>query len=99
MPKLPGKRGRKRGRDVPAVPRRGGDRGQEVDFGRISGQSGGPHEIPAECRPKDATGSEDDMWIRTKTVERSLPEEPMGITQPAPEPTSFDPYGYAGYGG
>lgn len=99
VPKLQGKRRRVRRRPVPPVPGDGAGRGSEpIDFTRISGGGGQAHEIPDPCRAKADTGSADDMWIRTKMTERSIPEEAMGEERsPLPAPDNFmDYYGYPG---
>ena len=103
MPGMPRRRGTERRKQVPAVPRHRADRGsgrgrsttEPVDFSRISGQAGGSADVPDECKPKDETGSSDDMWCRTKMTERALPEENSGFAdhRPIAEPSGYDMYG------
>ena len=67
-----------------------------VDFGRISGQAGGVAYVPDECKPKDETGSPDDMYVRVKTTERAIPEENFGFAdhRPLTQPNAYDMSGY-----
>ena len=104
MSGLPRRRGTQRRKQVSAVPRDragggsggGGTTTKPVDFGRISGQAGGVAYVPDECKPKDETGSPDDMFCRTKMTERPLPEENSGVAdhRPLNEPNPYDVYGY-----
>ena len=72
--------------------------GHPVDFSRISGQAGGVAYVPDECKPKDETGSPDDMWIRVKVTERLIPEENSGFAdhRPLGGSSGYDMYGYTG---
>ncbi len=55
--------------------------------------------VPDECKPKDATGSEDDMYCRMKQTEPELPIEHNGAIEgyrSLGSESPYDQYGYCG---
>ena len=59
--------------------------------------TGGPADVPDECRAQEETGSPDDMYCRVKATERAIPEEPSGFQDARPIGDSgYDMYGYGG---
>ena len=75
-----------RGRPVPTDP---------IDWQKYRlGQTGGSSEVPPECVAKADTGSPDDMFLRLKVLEPSIPEEIfVQPTHALPDPPPVDEYG------